>query len=346
MNTLTTQSQNTALEVFGAFANDAAARSAFRLYQDRRPANTQRAQRAALAVFEAFLRTGGIVPTGELYSDPDAWQGITWGTLQAFQVWQLQQGYAVGTVNGRVSTVRFYMGLANQAGAIPDGEVLRAGQVKGYTRKEAMDTDAKRAKQGTPTRKGLKKSQAVTITEDQARKLCQVRNETPQARRDALMLCLFVFHGLRVSEVAGLQVKNVDTENRMITFYRPKTGKESRHRIRGRAWQCLTAYLKADHPGSDALLLASTKTGALLPGSDMSIEAIRQRVTMLGQGIGIDHLTPHDLRHHGATVIANDPNSSLGALMSWGGWESASSASRYIEAGAADNDGVSLGMED
>jgi len=346
MDTLTTQPQVAALDLFGACANEAAARSAFQLYQQRRPANTQRAQRAALAVFEAFLRSCGIAPTGELYSEPDAWQGITWGTLQAFQVWQLSRGYAVGTVNGRVSTVRFYMGLANQGGAIPDGEILRAGQVKGYTRKEAVDVDAKRAKQGAPIRKGHKKPQAVTITADQAAALCKVHTETPQARRDALLMCLLIFHGLRVSELAAVQVENVDMENHMLTFYRPKTGRQSRHRLRGRTWQRLTAYLKNDHPGSGALFLASKKSGALLPGSDMSIEAIRQRVTHLGQGIGLDHLTPHDLRHYGATVIANDPKSSLGALMSWGGWESASSASHYIEAGEADNDGVSLGIEE
>lgn len=346
MNALTTAQTGQVLEVFGALANEAASKAVFALYQERRPVNTQRSQRAAIAVFISFLRSCGIAPTGDLYADPLAWQGITWGTVQAFQLWLLQNGYSVKTVNDRVSAIKVYMGLANQAGYIPDGEILRLQSLRGYSRKEAVDADTKRKAQGIATRRGTKKSQAVTITDEQARALCQVLEDTPQARRDALLMCLLIFHGLRVSEAAVLTVEAVDLEKRMMTFYRPKTGKISRHRIRGRAWQCLTAYMSKDQPAqSGGLLLASNKSGVLLPGSDMSIEAIRQRVRQLGREVGLPNLSPHDLRHYGATVIANDPKSSLAALMAWGGWESASSAARYIEAGAADNDGVSLGVE-
>ncbi|MFZ5910404.1 MAG: tyrosine-type recombinase/integrase [Chloroflexota bacterium] len=345
MDTLTTI---TAPEItaMGEAANQAAARCVFALYQERRPPNSQRNQRAALDAFTAFLQSLGVQPAGDLYEDPSAWQGITWGTLQAFQLFLVRAGYALGTVNGRVSTVRLYMGLANQAGYIPDGEILRAQGVKGYSRKEAVDLDARRKAEGTPTRKGAKKSQAVTITEDQARQLCALRNDTPQARRDALLMSLLINHGLRVSEIAALTVESFDMEKRMVTFTRFKTGRVSRHRIRGATWQRLTAYLQSDHPGSGGLWLASTKSGALLPGSRMSTRAIGQRVADLGRGMGLDHLSPHDCRHAGATAIADDPKSSLGALMSWGGWESASSASRYIEAGEADNDRVSLGTDE
>lgn len=334
------------LAVLGEAANETAARHVFALYRERRPPNSQRNQRAALDAFTAFLQSLGVQPAGDLYEDPNAWQGITWGTLQAFQLWLIQAGYAVGTVNGRVSTVRFYMGLANQAGYIPDGEILRAQGVKGYSRKEALDLDTRRKSEGTPTRKGAKKPQAVTITPEQTADLCKARNDTPQARRDALLMSLLINHGLRVSEIAALTVESFDMEKRMMTFTRFKTGRVSRHRIRGATWQRLTAYLQNDHPGRGGLWLASTKSGALLPGSHMSIRAIGGRVAALGQGMGLDHLSPHDCRHAGATVIASDPKASLAGLMNWGAWESASSASRYIEAGEADNDLVSLGCEE
>ncbi|RJP51156.1 MAG: hypothetical protein C4583_09205 [Anaerolineaceae bacterium] len=335
------------LTAFGDAANESAARHVFQLYQDRRPPNTQRGQRAALKTFTAFLRFCGIAPTGDLYEDPNAWRGITFGLLQAFQLWMVKQGYSVGTVNGRVSTVRFYMGLANQAGHIPDGEILKAQQVKGYSRKEALDLDTRRKAEGTATRRGAKKPQAVTITEEQATALCKVRNDTPQGKRDALLMALFIFHGLRVSEIASLTVESFDMEKRMMTFTRFKTGRVSRHRIRGQAWQRLTAYLQNDHPGSGGLWLASRKgSGELIPGSSMSIQAIGQRVADLGVGIGLDHLSPHDCRHAGATFIASDPKASMAGLMNWGAWESASSASRYIEAGQADNDLVSLGCDE
>lgn len=333
------------LSEFGRAANRAAESAIFKLYQDRRPINTQRCQRAALAVFAQFLQTCGLMTAGDLYDDPTAWAGITWGLVQAFQKWLLQNSYSVKTVNDRVSAVKVYMTLANQAGVIPDGEILRLQTLKGYTRKEAMDTDIRRTKEGIATRIGVKKSAATQITEEQARDLCQVRNESPQARRDALIMCLLLDHGMRVSEVADLQIENIDRTAKQVTFYRRKTGKTSRHNLRGRCWQIMSEYLLKDNRAADGpLVLASSKTSALIQ-KGMSTRAIAKRVTQLGQYVGIENLSPHDCRHNGATLAGNDPSVSLAGLMAWGGWDSASSAMRYIDHRQADNDGVHLGLE-
>jgi integrase len=336
------------LTALGLEANRAAEGAIFKLYQDRRPINTQRSQRAALKLFADFMRSSGLaVP--DLYSDPYAWLGITWGLVQSFQAWLLQQGYSIKTINDRVSAVKVYMALANQAGIIPDGEILRLQNLRGFTRKEAIDIDARRAVEGIATRKGTKKASAVTITEDQARALCKVRSDTPQARRNALVMCLLLFHGLRVSELSILQVENVDLEARQITFYRPKTGKISRHNLSGRrSWAILVEYLTKtmNHRAQTGpLILASYKSGALIPGKGMTTRAIQDLVSQLGQDVGIEDLSPHDCRHFGATQAGNDPKVSLAGLMNWGGWESPQSAARYINRGEADNDGVSLGMD-
>ena len=334
------------MQEFGQAANKAAEGATFKLYQDRRPINTQRSQRAALAIFAEFMRTCGLA-SPDLYSDPLSWMGITWGLVQAFQRWLLQNGYSVKTINDRVSVVKVYMSLANQAGIIQDSEILRLQGLRGYTRKEAIDTDAKRTKQGIATRKGAKKMQAVAITEEQAQALCKVRNETPQARRDALMMCLLLDHGLRVSEVADLRIEDIDRKAKQMTFYRQKTGNTSRHNLRGRAWRCLIDYLNKDnHSQSGALIIASCKTGALIQGKGLTTRAINERVTQLGQRIGLENLSPHDCRHYGATIAGSDPKVSLAALMAWGDWTSAQSAARYINRGQADNDGVSLGIDE
>jgi integrase len=333
------------LMVLGLDANKAAERAVFRLYQDRRPENTLRSQRAALGSFAEFMRTCGL-SSPDLFSDPLSWMGITWGLVQSFQAWMLREGYSVKTINDRVSVVKVYMALANQAGVIPDGEILRLQRLRGFSRKEAIDTDEKRKKQGLGTRRGAKKAQATPITEEQARELCKVRRGTPQARRDALMMCLLLDHGLRVSEASLLMVENIDLQARQITFYRPKTGRTSRHNLRGRAWQILVEYLNKDnHAQSGPLILASCKTGALVTGKGMTTRSIQERVAQLGQRLGIENLSPHDCRHYGATQAGNDPNVSLAALMAWGDWDSPQSAARYINRGQADNDGVSLGIE-
>jgi len=126
------------LATLGQAANKAAESAVFKLYQDRRPINTQRSQRAALAIFAQFMRTCGLMATGDLYEDPTAWAGVTWGLVQTFQAWLLQNGYSVKTINDRVSVVKVYMALANQADIIPDGEIIRLQALKGYSKKEAI----------------------------------------------------------------------------------------------------------------------------------------------------------------------------------------------------------------
>jgi integrase len=56
-----------------------------------------------------------------------------------------------------------------------------------------------------PTRKGAKKAQPVSLTPEQAARL-KAQPDTPQGRRDALLLGLLLDYGLRVGEVAGLQI--------------------------------------------------------------------------------------------------------------------------------------------
>ena len=330
----------------GLRANEAATQAVFAIYQARRPENTRRAQRAALGLFSAYMRTCGIA-TPDLFNEPWAWQGITWGLVQDFQGWQLEQGYSVKSVNDRVSVIKVYMGLANQAGIIPDGEILRLRSIKGFTRKEGIDADKARAAQGLDTRKGAKTAAAVLLTDDQARKLKTGQPDSPQGRRDALLMTLLLDHGLRVSEVAGLCVENIDRDAKMMTFYRQKTGRVSKHALRGRAWRLMAAYLVRDQKeASGPLLLASCKSGALLASAGMTVRAIHERVKDLGRAVGIENLSPHDCRHYGATKAGHDPEVSLAALMSWGDWQSPTSAARYIERGQADNDGVSLGLDD
>ncbi len=345
MNTSPSIQTSHSLINLGERASEAAARAVFSLYQERRPINTQRSQRAALALFSEFVQSAGI-GASDLYSSPTAWKGISWGLVQAFQQWLIQKGYSMKTVNDRVSVIKVYMSLANQAGIIPDSEILKLQSIRGYTRKEAKDTDAKREAEGITTRKGAKKSTATIITDEQAKTLCQARSDTPQARRDALLMSLLLDHGLRVGEVTLLKIENLDLNQHQITFYRPKTGMTSCHNLRGRAWNCLLEYLAKDNRADrGTLILASHKTGALIPGKGMTIRAINERVRKLGNAEGLKNLSPHDCRHYGATKAGNDPSVSLAGLMSWGGWASPQSAAHYINRGEADNDGVNLGLE-
>src|SRR5688572_30725707 len=108
---------NDIMQQAGQVANEQAARVAFEDHTARKANNTIRRKIADLALFETFLQSAG-VPATNLYDNPHAWRGVTWGLVEAFKVWMLQEGYAIGSINGRLSTVRTFAKISAKAGAI------------------------------------------------------------------------------------------------------------------------------------------------------------------------------------------------------------------------------------
>src|SRR5574340_109546 len=161
----------------GQAANQAAAGYVFEDHTGRKAANTKRRQQADLELFESFLAAAG-VPAAGLYKDPRNWQGLTWGIVQAFVKWQLDQGYAIASINSRLSTVRVFAKMAAQAGAISPQESILIASVKGYAHKEEKHINEARRDAGQETRKGAKKAEAVIIPDDAAEAL-KTRPHTP-----------------------------------------------------------------------------------------------------------------------------------------------------------------------
>ncbi len=75
-------------------------------------------QRAALQRFADYLYVVGIpdMTAVRLQTDPAAWRGLTWGLVEGFVKWQLREGFAMDTVNNRLSAVKLYARLAGQGG--------------------------------------------------------------------------------------------------------------------------------------------------------------------------------------------------------------------------------------
>jgi len=95
----------------GQAANRTAAQHVFEDYQSRKSDNTLRRHQTDLARFAVFLTQAGLA-AGDLLGDPAAWEGITWGIVEAFRNWMTQQGDAVNSINARLSTVKTYARLA------------------------------------------------------------------------------------------------------------------------------------------------------------------------------------------------------------------------------------------
>lgn len=325
--------------VAGQAANHAAQGAAFSDYRSRKAANTLRRQDNDLAIFMQFLERVHLKP-GDLANDPKAWRGITWGIVAAFVQWQLKAGYAVSSVNMRLSTVKVYSGLAALACVIPAGELSMIRQVKSYKRTEQVRLDDNRAAVGVPTRKGYKKAAPVSLSKKQAANLLNQPN-TPQGRRDRLMIALLLGLGLRVGELASLTVDNIDLTEGAITFYRPKVNKIQTHRLDKVSLAAVREYIESGDAPAIGTIWRQSRKGRGLDSHGLTTRAICKRVRYLGEKIGIEGLSPHDLRHYWATQAARH-NTPLDRLQDAGGWASLAMPGRYVEAAKIANDGVRL----
>lgn len=121
-----------------------------------------------------------------------------------------------------------------------------------------------------------------------------------RAARDRAMLLLFYSSGLRVSELAGLRVQDVDRARGVVSPL-GKGGKRRLVPIAGPALDALDAYLteRAARPNltGDVLFLGHGSKG-------LSRQALFQWIRKVGRGAGIQRaISPHKLRHSFATHL-------------------------------------------
>jgi integrase len=337
-----------ALDALGRAANRAAAQHTLSDYLNRKANQTRRRHAADLALFADYLAEVGaptaeamtrfaaaVAPEAETPPDPAAWRGMTWGIVAAFVQWQLKAGYAIATVNARLSAVKIYVTFANQAGVIPHEEAALIRTVRGY-----RPTEGKRLNQRRPvSRLGRKKARPVSLTRAQARQL-KDQPDTPQGRRDRLLMCLLLDHGLRCGEVAALKVAHLNLERSELRFYRSKVDRVQTHRLTPDTLAAARAYLEQDAPAAGPLLRGSRKNGSLAePG--WAVQNITARVRTLGETIGVEGLSAHDCRHYWATQAARS-GTPLDRLQDAGGWASLAMPARYIETARIANQGVLL----
>lgn len=130
---------------------------------------------------------------------------------------------------------------------------------------------------------------------------------SPAGLRDAAMLELFIATGARISELARLELGDVDVDERQVRFL----GKGAKERIVPlymRAIEVYTDYLEKGRPVLLQVATAEDKARRSVfvsgRGRAMSSDSLRYRFDVLKGRAGISSdITPHAMRHTFATEL-------------------------------------------
>ncbi|MEO1767356.1 tyrosine recombinase XerC [Thiobacter aerophilum] len=140
----------------------------------------------------------------------------------------------------------------------------------------------------------------AALSPDRAGRLMQVEGDTPLALRDQALLELLYSSGLRLSELTGLAVQDVDFQSGEVRV----TGKGAKTRVVpvGRfALEALRRWLavRAQWAASDVAALFVSRRGR-----PMSPRTVQLRVEYWAKRLGLgQHVHPHMLRHSFASHL-------------------------------------------
>lgn len=231
---------------------------------------------ATVKSYRSDLRT--LVPLCTTFAD------FTLPTLRAWLADALRSGLARSTMARRTASARAFSTWAYERGYLNSDVAARLATPQ--VNRHLPDVV-------TPTRAG--QLVEAEINADAA---------SPEAARDRAMLELLYATGMRVAELTGLNIADIDASRRLALV----TGKGNKQRVvpfgesaasaldawLSRRFELLEPGAAADPADSDALFLGSR-------GGRIDQRQVRRVVERAAQRTGDSDLSPHALRHSAAT---------------------------------------------
>lgn len=214
-------------------------------------------------------------------------------TVEDFGDWvDLQNDLSAATINQRLATLKkFYSYLMGQ----------------------------KIVTVNTPRQFGTLKTEELyerpILNEDETKQLIKyareeaIRQESYNGYRNEMIVNLFLATGLRIEELYKISVDDINLETGEFTVVGKRNKKRTIFLPKSKLIM-LEGYLKIrnlqKHREDSALFLSRQATDG---GYRLGIDQIRKIVVSLAKGAGVKKITPHSLRHTGATLqIKNGAN--------------------------------------
>ena len=146
----------------------------------------------------------------------------------------------------------------------------------------------------------------VVSMDDIDRLLCQPFPDTPAGLRDRAILEVLYGCGLRVSELVGLDLTDLDLAEGYLRVF-GKGGKERIVPVAGMATHALQAYVAKGRqrltPKGSLRGLDASAVFLNVRGGRISRQGVFSLVRAYGARVGLDSLHPHTLRHSFATHL-------------------------------------------
>lgn len=242
--------------------------------------NTTAAYRNDLAQFQDYVL--GRLDSGA--GPDDGWAELTRNDLIDYILWLKEREYASATVARKVAAMKSFCGFLLRTGALADNP--------------ADDLDSPKVKKHLPTTLTQQEVDLLLAQPGQA-------GETPKALRDTALLELLYATGMRVSEVAGLTLEDIDLAAGSVRC----VGKGNKERVMplyAEATQAVAAYLDQGR----AAFLGQNRDEPTLFLNPRGERLTRQGLWLIIKGyarqLGLeDRVTPHTLRHSFATHMLN-----------------------------------------
>ena len=240
--------------------------------------NTVAAYRNDLTQFHEFMAGRGQA------GDEASWADVTRDDLIEYILWLKEREYASATVARKVAAMKSFCGFLLRTGSIEDNP--------------AEDLDSPKVKKQLPQ----------TLTPDEVDRLLVLpaqSGSTPKAVRDTALLEVLYATGMRVSEIAGLTLEDLDLEAGTLRCL-GKGSKERMMPLYAEATNAVRAYLERGRPrllGADS----QERTLFLNPrGERLTRQGLWLIIKSYAKQLGMEErVTPHTLRHSFATHMLN-----------------------------------------
>lgn len=204
--------------------------------------------------------------------------------LERFIADEQSRQLSPSTVNGRFRALR---------------AVLRYGEARKLITRDQNPTHTVRA----PRIPRLRPRHATL--EDLKMLLASIHGESWVDHRDRLILQLLYFSGLRVGELCGLHVEDIDLQRKEVFVRRGKGSKPRMVPINPELRPTLLSYLFSRPSTSTHLLLGTVPNREECSGP-LKTTGIRQILRRRCLRAGIEHLSPHTWRHGFAIFLRNN----------------------------------------